>query len=381
MNQECHHRPEDRLPLPPNYQSDGSFISSLQPDFQMQSSFDGLARPQLDQQNLVTTYSSLPSNFNIYNSATSMPFSHDLADWGSSAVQLQYERDSHYGYNTADLSYLRNTPQETPRTPYPQYGEGLLIDNDVPSIAFNSPYYGLEPVGGEMQTPGLTCDAVDARGMSRLNIFQSPKLESDNFGATHFALHESVHHSQLLSEGSDDGGHSSHEMTGVEIEDPGTDGPYAKLIWRALMSVPDHSMVLQEIYKWFRKNTNKGSSDSKGWMNSIRHNLSMNAVRYLINLLESKLTYYRLLGRQSGKFQETRRRSLQNGFLKTLRSEMACNLRQDTAKELALRSSSNQETQHHLGRYQAAKGGTRRTSSRDKDCRLTGTVRVLDDRQ
>lgn len=54
--------------------------------------------------------------------------------------------------------------------------------------------------------------------------------------------------------------------------------PYAKLIYRALLSTPNHSMVLQEIYQWFLENTNKGKSMSTGWRNSIRHNLSMNAV-------------------------------------------------------------------------------------------------------
>jgi hypothetical protein len=45
------------------------------------------------------------------------------------------------------------------------------------------------------------------------------------------------------------------------------------------MSAPGHKMVLKEIYEWFEKNTNKSkNSDSKGWQNSIRHNLSMNAV-------------------------------------------------------------------------------------------------------
>jgi hypothetical protein len=80
------------------------------------------------------------------------------------------------------------------------------------------------------------------------------------------------------SETSEDGGNSSREMTAVEGEEPAADEPYAKLIYRALMSAPNHSMVLQEIYQWFRENTVKGSSDTKGWMNSIRHNLSMNAV-------------------------------------------------------------------------------------------------------
>ncbi|KAI8948570.1 hypothetical protein F4801DRAFT_581327 [Xylaria longipes] len=53
--------------------------------------------------------------------------------------------------------------------------------------------------------------------------------------------------------------------------------PYAKLIQRALMSADDHKMALQQIYQWFRENTDKTNSDGKGWMNSIRHNLSMNA--------------------------------------------------------------------------------------------------------
>ncbi|KAK3382153.1 hypothetical protein B0T24DRAFT_1887 [Lasiosphaeria ovina] len=52
--------------------------------------------------------------------------------------------------------------------------------------------------------------------------------------------------------------------------------PYAKLIYRAFMSTPRHALTLQEIYQWFRDNTDKGKKDGKGWQNSIRHNLSMN---------------------------------------------------------------------------------------------------------
>lgn len=66
--------------------------------------------------------------------------------------------------------------------------------------------------------------------------------------------------------------------------------PYAKLIYRALMSAPDQAMTLHEIYQWFRDNTDKhikkdstrrrpGKNDN-GWQNSIRHNLSMNEVCY-----------------------------------------------------------------------------------------------------
>lgn len=55
--------------------------------------------------------------------------------------------------------------------------------------------------------------------------------------------------------------------------------PYAQLIGRALKSAPGHRMVLKDIYRWFEKNTNKARGNSKGWQNSIRHNLSMNGVR------------------------------------------------------------------------------------------------------
>lgn len=57
--------------------------------------------------------------------------------------------------------------------------------------------------------------------------------------------------------------------------------PYAKLIYRALKSSgPPYAMTLQEIYQWFRDNTDKDKYHSKGWQNSIRHNLSMNQVLF-----------------------------------------------------------------------------------------------------
>ena len=69
---------------------------------------------------------------------------------------------------------------------------------------------------------------------------------------------------------------------GEESDEDGNSNsePYAQLIFRALKSAPGHKMVLKEIYEWFAKNTDKAkTSSSKGWQNSIRHNLSMNGVR------------------------------------------------------------------------------------------------------
>jgi hypothetical protein len=66
----------------------------------------------------------------------------------------------------------------------------------------------------------------------------------------------------------------------LEEDDAGSDKPYARLIWEALMQAPGHRMMLREIYAWFLHNTNKArDSGSNGWQNSIRHNLSMNQVR------------------------------------------------------------------------------------------------------
>ncbi|OTB17363.1 hypothetical protein K445DRAFT_310746 [Daldinia sp. EC12] len=77
---------------------------------------------------------------------------------------------------------------------------------------------------------------------------------------------------------------TSHEPDeGLREDEQGSekvDGPYAQLIHRAFMSRRTRAMTLQEIYQWFRENTNKEKTDKgnkgNGWQNSIRHNLSMN---------------------------------------------------------------------------------------------------------
>ncbi|KAL8722216.1 MAG: hypothetical protein Q9225_001261 [Loekoesia sp. 1 TL-2023] len=66
-----------------------------------------------------------------------------------------------------------------------------------------------------------------------------------------------------------------------ESEESDEDGsvncePYAQLIFRALKGAPGYGMVLKDIYRWFESNTDKARKSSKGWQNSIRHNLSMN---------------------------------------------------------------------------------------------------------
>lgn len=69
--------------------------------------------------------------------------------------------------------------------------------------------------------------------------------------------------------------------------------PYAQLIFRALLSAPDHRMVLKDIYRWIEQNTDKAADVMfKGWQNSVRHNLSMNKVSCTDYLLCSYNTHF-----------------------------------------------------------------------------------------
>ncbi|KAJ6092615.1 Winged helix-turn-helix transcription repressor DNA-binding [Penicillium sp. IBT 16267x] len=70
---------------------------------------------------------------------------------------------------------------------------------------------------------------------------------------------------------------SPRPSSGDSEEDHPADPPYSQLIYQALREAKGHRLQLQDIYAWFEKNTNKGKDQGKGWQNSIRHNLSMNA--------------------------------------------------------------------------------------------------------
>lgn len=59
--------------------------------------------------------------------------------------------------------------------------------------------------------------------------------------------------------------------------------PYSQLLHDAFMSSATKKLSLHQIYEWFRDNTNKATDNrGKDWRSSIRHNLSMNKVCYLL---------------------------------------------------------------------------------------------------
>jgi len=66
-----------------------------------------------------------------------------------------------------------------------------------------------------------------------------------------------------------------------------SDPCYAELLRQALMEKKDdHTMLLKDLYEWVRTHSSKAQDPSnKGWQNSVRHNLSMNAVRNFLKCL------------------------------------------------------------------------------------------------
>lgn len=64
----------------------------------------------------------------------------------------------------------------------------------------------------------------------------------------------------------------------AEPEDS-TDPCYAQLLHRCLKEAPGHTMALKELYDWVALHSQKAKDQkNRGWQNSVRHNLSMNAV-------------------------------------------------------------------------------------------------------
>jgi hypothetical protein len=264
--------------------------------------FDGLPQTESDQ-NFVTPTSSTPNIVSSnYSLDSQLSISQAPLAWADSNQMASNFEDQHtngyYGYspniasNMPDGSFIRAVNLEAPR--WMPDSMGVHSDNNMLPDGYEPSFYMTDPDKSDAQMSLSTRSNMNynapmdnPRDFSRLSINTSPQMERDITGRR--TLFDNPSPFRLpSSETSEDGGNSSREMTAVEGEEPATDEPYAKLIYRALMSAPNHSMVLQEIYQWFRENTVKGSSDTKGWMNSIRHNLSMNAVR-LFALIQSTL--------------------------------------------------------------------------------------------
>lgn len=124
---------------------------------------------------------------------------------------------------------------------------------------------------------------------------------------------------------------ASHTSAGYGDDGMSMDGdndgdkaePYAKSLFRCLRDAPAHTMVLREIYDWFKANTDKARDPgSTGWQNSIRHNLSMNKVHRALFVISSLLTLCRLLRKSRPQEKTQTRRAVINGGSASKHSEM-----------------------------------------------------------
>ncbi|KAH8682012.1 hypothetical protein BX600DRAFT_544458, partial [Xylariales sp. PMI_506] len=109
-------------------------------------------------------------------------------------------------------------------------------------------------------------DEEEAAADSKAAVSSYPPLCGDE------AQHH--HQNEQQQQEDDDDSKAQENRRGVSRNPNGPS--YAQLIYEAFLSRESHSMTLQELYQWFRENTNKISIEGKGWQNSIRHNLSMN---------------------------------------------------------------------------------------------------------
>jgi hypothetical protein len=226
---------------------------------------------------------------------------------------------------THDGSFLSigqyHTSYETPRSLSSPGESELFSRNHVVRDGYGNSFYSFPQVKPEFIATfpdqlELPCNTLDnLRDLRVLSLNRSSKIDNEEHRASPPTQPPPF---SVPSCNVSEDGHTSREMTTIDNEEQPTDEPYAKLIYRALISTPNHAMVLQEIYQWFRENTGKGSSDTKGWMNSIRHNLSMNAVSYTQSHPITSLIPYRLSRRQSGSLLQMTQRSLRSGYSRIL---------------------------------------------------------------
>jgi hypothetical protein len=283
--------------VPMGYQYDGSQILSSQPT-EHTHTFDGISCLPLENEFL----NIWPSTTRCSNHAIPMLSGQASTEWvihgcaSSNFEESNLVNDCGYYYRPSasfqrcpqtDGSPLSSSADGLARSWQLAHDESMLGENttSAPNIFDITPYVRKRSTDETSNFPTLEPSVLyEGHDRSRdfIQLHEIRSLKAGNDGLCH--ANSEIDNVDLLrvhlSDTSDDSGTSSREMTAMELDDLGIDEPYAKLIYRALMSAPNHAMVLQEIYQWFRDNTAKGSSDSKGWMNSIRHNLSMNAVRW-----------------------------------------------------------------------------------------------------
>ncbi|RBQ69048.1 hypothetical protein FVER14953_00384 [Fusarium verticillioides] len=220
------------------------------------------------------SYQSSPSSgsapMSCYNPSPISPRTWSSPDFPLSQPSDPLQQNSFKNLRICTPTSNEGYPFRGPRglTPFSGGGMNQIFDNEIDGLPQN-----YSPV----TIPSSSAGALSCSGSPQEPLLGTPVLMK--------ARHESPAgvpeyraSSEVVQEGKD--------LQATAAGGAKTDEPYAKLLYRALMSVPEHAMTLQEIYQWFRDNTDKDikkdksekrpGKNAEGWQNSIRHNLSMN---------------------------------------------------------------------------------------------------------
>ncbi|KAK0731996.1 hypothetical protein B0H67DRAFT_640309 [Lasiosphaeris hirsuta] len=202
-------------------------------------------------------------------------------------LQNQFPRHQQYGGFPLreSINYMQNSPGMLPATSFPAAGtympEGFhhthqpgqyhyaVAQDGLPAMLDHA--YPLSPCNSNMGFRGDDDLPSTAPASETGDEFASSQYPSEVGPRSHSRQSSAVPSPASCGVAGGVGGTPGHVVASSKHEEP-----YAQLIYKAFMSVPRHAMTLQDMYQWFRDNTDKGKSETKGWQNSIRHNLSMN---------------------------------------------------------------------------------------------------------
>ncbi|KAJ4263646.1 hypothetical protein NW762_006470 [Fusarium torreyae] len=223
------------------------------------------------------SYQSSPSSgsapMSCYNSSPISPRTWSSPDFPlsqpSDSLHQQSQQNSFKNLRICTPTSTKGYPARGPRVMTPFTGGSLNqgIDNEIDGLP-----YSYSPATIPSSSAGaLSCTSSPQEPLLGTPVHMETRQESPTCEPEYRASAEG----QL----------GTKELKGVAVGAK-CEEPYAKLLYRALMSAPDHAMTLQEIYQWFRENTDKDlkkdktekrpGKNAEGWQNSIRHNLSMN---------------------------------------------------------------------------------------------------------
>lgn len=203
-------------------------------------------------------------NFNPDDSAFTTP-----AFFASELPRNNYPQQLHHNGRSYDANYpLRCPPDYT--APYPRTYDHVRLDGLPNTMIASYPpstFYHAQP--SIYTAPSLP----DTSMPELMQLGDDYEMHHGNY----FKPEDQIDYTSSYSDVSRG---STPYGIGYEGEDViDKEQPYAQLIYRALLSAPNHTMILRDIYDWFKRYTDKASqSETKGWQNSIRHNLSMNGV-------------------------------------------------------------------------------------------------------